>query len=155
MIPVKTVMVHFRTNFSAVFVARMIEWEHAVSLFLFGYVLLVNPGLFEGGSYVSFLRIWDSQIGWAGICMIVGALRFLILAVNGLIRRSPHLRAMFAAISAFVWMQLSLGFLASGNFSTALAVYPTFIFWEFAVFLITVRYAKAVDVQARHARTDP
>lgn len=142
---VKTLFVHFQQNFNRVFVARMIEWEHSISLFAFGLVLALNPSIFDGPSYVSFLRIWESAIGWALLCMIVGGLRFIVLLINGGLKRSPHLRAAFACMSAFVWMQVSLGFLAAGNFSTALAVYPGFIFWEFVIFVLTVRYAGEVD----------
>lgn len=147
----KTIILGFRQNFNRVFIARMIEWEHAVALFMFGAILSMNPDLFGSPSYAAFMRLWDSPQGWGIVCMAVGALRFAVLAINGAFKRSPHLRAVFAALSAFMWMQISFGFLAAGNYSTALAVYPGFIVWEFIVFVMTVRYAKWVDEGVIHA----
>jgi hypothetical protein len=47
-----------------------------------------------------------------------------VLLVNGLLRRSPHVRALTSFVSALVWFEISIGFLQSGAPTTGLAIYP-------------------------------
>ncbi|SON54307.1 hypothetical protein HDIA_0766 [Hartmannibacter diazotrophicus] len=149
----RLVITHFHRNFPIVFLSRMIEWEHSVSLFLFGLMIYIRPEIIsESETCPNFMRIWGNPIGWAVLCMSVGGLRFMVLIVNGLFRRSPHLRAVCSLVSGFVLLQIILGFVSSGYISTAFAIYPTHFFFECVIFVMTIRYAKIVDLQARNVR---
>ena len=145
----RTLIVHMRDNFSRVFVGRMIEWEHAVGLFCFGLVLMVQPSLFATApGYAGFRAILDNPEFWALSAMIVGAARFGVLTVNGTIRRSPHLRAGFAMLSALFWFQAGVGGLVAGTLSPVTGLYVSFVVWEFVIFIICIRYAKLEDIGA-------
>ena len=146
---VKHLILHVRDNFSRVFVSRMIEWEHAIGLFLFGLVLVMQPGLlWKAPGYAAFKTIHDSPSFWAISAMLVGATRFVILFYNGTISRSPHLRAGAAMLSAAFWLYAGLGSVIAGTLSPVTFMYLSFVAWEFVIFIICVRYAKLEDIGA-------
>lgn len=115
---------HITKSLRETFPTRASEWALGVMLFLWAVVLSANPDLFaKNPSFRPLAQIVDQQ-RWALLCLVVGGGRLLMLAVNGMWRRSPHLRALTAFISCFFWFQISLGFLQAGTFGTGLAVYP-------------------------------
>lgn len=115
---------HFSTSLRETFPTRASEWALAVMLFLWGIVLAVNVDLFtESRSFSEIARVFgQSTLSW--MCLAAGGGRLAMLAVNGAWRRSPHLRAIGAFVSAGFWFMISMGFLQAGTFGTGLAVYP-------------------------------
>ncbi|KQT51982.1 hypothetical protein ASG43_20600 [Aureimonas sp. Leaf454] len=145
----QTLVVHVRDNFARVFVGRMIEWEHSIGLFLFGLSLMLYPPLFDtAAGFASFRAMHPSADFWGLVCMSVGTARFLVLTINGTIRRSPHLRAFFAAVTAFFWFQAAYGAVVADRLSPVTLLYMSFVGWEFVIFLICMRYAKLEDIKA-------
>lgn len=145
----QTLVVHIRENFTKVFVGRMIEWEHSMVLFTFGLALMIQPQLFESStSYAAFRAVRPSADFWGLAAMTVATIRFLVLLINGTIRRSPHLRALFAAVSAGIWVLAAVGGLVADKLSQATGLYIAFVGWEFVIFLLCVHYAKLEDVGA-------
>lgn len=106
---------------------RALEWEHSVITVLFGFVLLANPAVFEGPSFVAFPggpTIW----GW--LVTIAGTLRLAALCINGYMARPTALVRALASVSGILlFAAISLGFLFSWRWGTALAVYPVIGFF--------------------------
>lgn len=109
---------------------RANEWMLATVLFLWGCVLQGNPGLFATSASYGPLGDLMPQPTWALLCFGAGAARLVALAINGAYRRTPHMRAGTAFLSCLFWFYISLGFLQSGAWSTGLAVYPVFLWFD-------------------------
>lgn len=112
------------------FPARISEWFNGAILTCWGAFLLLHPNLFSQPELGSLWSRMDSMV-WIdynaesvwGICAFtVGLLRLCALFINGAWSRTPLLRLITAAISAFVWTQVTIGLLAVPN--TGLVVYP-------------------------------
>lgn len=104
------------------FRSRVLEWEHAVMMSLWGMIVLANPGVFEGPSFTAFIggpAFW----GWA--LLLAGASRIGALCVNGYMARPTAVVRAFGAITGIaLFAAISLGFLFSWTWGTALAMYP-------------------------------
>jgi hypothetical protein len=145
----QTLIVHVRENFARVFVGRMIEWEHSIMLMLFGLVLIDQPELFGAAASYSFFRaMYDSYAFWGLAALSVGAIRFAVLLVNGTIRRSPHLRAALAMMTAFFWFAAAYGAVVSDKLTPLTVISASFFGWQFVIFMICIRYAKLEDIKA-------
>lgn len=107
------------------FPARYSEWILAIILLSWGVVLAKPFDTFAlSPTYVGLARIAPEHV-WAIGCAIVGTARLIALAVNGLwVPSTFHLRALTSFVSIFFWFQITLGLLATGSNSTAIAVYP-------------------------------
>lgn len=117
------VLRRIRTRFRS----RILEWEHAIIMFLWGFIVLANPGVFEGPGFVAFV---GGPYLWGGCVVIAGGLRIIALCVNGYMARPTALVRAFAAVSGILlFAAISLGFLFSWRWSTALAVYPVIGFF--------------------------
>ena len=133
------------------FFTRLCEWELAVILFLWGGILLRDPTLFEGQSWIAFRTLSDeATIG--ATCMMVGAMRLLILAANGSWRPMYHLRAIAAILTAGFFFAITIGFASSGHVSTWMAVYPVFVIFDIVNALRAAEDAARVDRSLSNAR---
>ncbi|WP_061930077.1 hypothetical protein [Aureimonas sp. AU22] len=137
--------VHVNRSFRKTFDTRVSEWALAAILFLWSVVLHLNPKLFqEGPSYVKMADLMP-QHSWAILCLMAGGGRLIILLVNGLLRRSPHLRCLGSFVSCFFWFQILIGLMQSGTYATGLAVYPVLLALECYHTIRCARLARAVD----------
>lgn len=118
------IIAHLSRSLRETFPARASEWALGTILFNWSLVLLFNEALFSAGRSYAVLGQLMGQETWAGLCLVCGGGRLLILAINGAWRRSPHLRALFAFLSCFFWFQITLGMAQAGTQGTGLAVYP-------------------------------
>lgn len=119
-----TIFAHVTKSIRDTFPTRASEWALAAMLFLWSVVLNLNEDLFETGATYGALAAIMPQSKWGNLCLVVGGGRLVVLAINGAWRRSPHLRAGSAFISALFWFEISIGALQGGGFGTALAIYP-------------------------------
>jgi hypothetical protein len=114
-------IVHFRKTFRV----RACEWLLAGIVFLWGVVLIQPDDTFSRSVAYQELGRWAAESTWAWFCLVGGGIRLAALGVNGAARPSPHVRTFFALLSAFFFLQLTLGFLIGGGpVSTGMAVYP-------------------------------
>jgi hypothetical protein len=113
-------IVHFQKTFRV----RAAEWFLAGVVFLWGVVLIQPADTFALSHSYDELARWANEPTWAWFCLVGGGTRLAALAINGAARPSPHVRAVFAALSAFFFAQISLGLALSGGVTTGLAVYP-------------------------------
>jgi len=112
------------------FPARISEWFNGAILSCWGSYLLLHPNLFqEPGVGRIFSRmesmVWvdlNAESVWGLVALLVGLLRLVSLFINGAWSRTPLLRLLTAAISAFVWTQVAIGLFGVPN--TGLVVYP-------------------------------
>lgn len=107
---------------------RVLEWEHAVIMSLWGIIVIANPGVFEGPGYVAFVggpALW----GWA--VLLAGFGRLIALCVNGYMAQPTAVaRALGTGSGIVMFAAISLGFLFSWRWSTPLATYPVVGFFS-------------------------
>ena len=91
---------HIRTNFTEAFFPRLSEWAPALMITALGWVLMINETLMQPSSkgYTMMLQIADQET-WAVAMLAFGVARLAVLLINGAWRRSPHARALAAALS--------------------------------------------------------
>jgi hypothetical protein len=107
---------------SSKFRSRSLEWEHTVMMILFGFIVLVNPAIFEGPGFVAF---WGGPYLWGSFILLFGIVRLAALCVNGYMAKpTAMVRALGAGCGILVFAALTLGFLFSWRWSTALSMYP-------------------------------
>lgn len=111
-------------SFLETFQTRASEWALSCSLLLWGIILVADPDTFKESSVYAKMAMIMSQHWWATLCLTIALMRLAMLIVNGLWRRSPHLRATGAVLSCFFWYHISASFLAADHLSTGLAMYP-------------------------------
>lgn len=109
------------------FRSRVLEWEHAIIMTLWGVIVVYNPTIFNDAGYVAFV---GGSLFWGSVVIIAGLVRISALCVNGYMARPTALVRAFAAASGILmFAAISLGFLFSWRWSTALAVYPVLGFF--------------------------
>ena len=85
------------------------------------------------------------ETAWGTACILIGGARLAFLFVNGLWRRSPHLRLLGAFAACFFWFQITAGFVFAGTWSTGLAIYPVLFLLDFYNILRAATDAAIVD----------
>jgi len=118
------IFAHFASSLRETFPARASEWALGLMLFNWSVVLSANPDLLTTSATLRPLTDVMDQGMWALLCLVGGAGRLAMLAVNGGWRRSPHLRALSAFLSCLFWFLVSVGIIQSGQVNTGLAIYP-------------------------------
>ena len=107
---------------------RALEWEHSIMATLFGGIIIANPDVVQGPSFTAFPITWLWL--WGPVILTVGVACLIALSVNGFMAKPTALvRAAAAAMRVIVFGLLSLGFLFSWSWPTALAVYPVIAFF--------------------------
>lgn len=61
---------------------------------------------------------------WGAAAVALGLVRLAALFINGAVRRTPHVRAGFAFLTMFIWLQLTLGVFSASVPSLSVIVYP-------------------------------
>lgn len=124
---------------------RMAEWHLAISMLICGIVLLSKGETFAMDPYVS-IRGMASEEVWGWILLVIGALRVIVLTINGTLPRgSPHLRATLSAFSAVIWSILFSGYLASDVPSLMIAITGVAILTEFVNIIRAAGSARLED----------
>ena len=120
-------------------------------MFGWGAILLLPDTLFAGPSWSFFTQLAREEVIGAA-CVTLGAMRLLVLAVNGAWRPMYHLRSATATLSLTFWFAITIGFAGSGRISTWLAVYPVLFVFDGINALRAAGDAARVDrsVEAMH-----
>jgi hypothetical protein len=101
---------------------RVLEWEHAIMTCLWGLIILGNPAQFDSAGFAAFV---GGPVTWGWTVTIAGVLRLAALCVNGYMARPTALIRVLAGVSGILlFAAISLGFLFSWRWGTALAMYP-------------------------------
>jgi hypothetical protein len=111
-------LVRFRSHIGP----RLMEWEHSCFLLLFG-LFMMQPGPLLGS--VPNEDMWGTGI----FCM--GVVRLASLIINGLRQRvTAPLRAISAIGSSMIFMLIAIGYVYSGRWGLAAAVFPVIAMFE-------------------------
>lgn len=95
---------------------RLMEWEHAVLLMVFG-VVLAQP--------TNALWRLEHEDLWGSIIFVVGLARFGSLLVNGYMQRTTSsIRAASAILSSMIFVIIGLGYIWSGRLDWEAALFP-------------------------------
>ncbi|GHA27745.1 hypothetical protein GCM10007989_24540 [Devosia pacifica] len=108
---------HLRQRFRL----RSLEWEHACISLVFGGILLFNPSLMDAESFSGFL---GGSVVWGIGVLVLGCVNVAALIVNGTVPKpTAALRFVSALLQVFLFLMLSIGFLASGTGTTGIGTY--------------------------------
>lgn len=131
------------------FAVRVADWLVAGCLVSWGMALLGAPAEIWNHPIHSELAKLGSQTFWGAFAMALGTVRLGALFVNGAVRRTPHLRALGAFLTLFIWSQLLLGLLASTLPSNAAIFYPWLLLADMYNVYRAAQDAKFSDLRAR------
>ena len=113
--------IHVR--FQQTFPLRVSEWFGAGAMATWGMIVLTHPGMFDGNVFQGLAGLAPQRLwGWAAT--ISGLIGWTALAINGALRRTPHVRALCAMLRSAIWLQITVGMMLSGQVTTGLAMYP-------------------------------
>jgi hypothetical protein len=110
------------TRFRGRFRERATEWVLGFGMMFWGLVTLASPELFNQ-QYFYPLSLIMTQPLWGVLSLLVGSIRLISLAINGLWRPTAHFRAIASILSILVWFSLLLA--SMGVPERALGI-PTF-----------------------------
>jgi hypothetical protein len=115
---------HVSTSLRQTFPTRVTEWMLSAMMIHWSVVLGSEPNLFDRSPAYDFLASVMGQEAWSTVLFWAGLARLVTLGINGLWRRSPHIRALGAFIGAGFWFFVALSFVLADRNSTGLAIYP-------------------------------
>lgn len=134
------------------FPVRVMEWLLAGIMLSWAIVCFnLTPEDWAGPLYAGLRRLGDNHT-WGGIAFIIATIRLACLGINGAWRPSPHLRALGAFLSCFMWLQISLGIFAADLRATGMAVYPWLLLADIYNVFRASFDARVSDDRARASR---
>lgn len=112
------------------FPARWPEWFMSGMALSWGTYVFLHPELFTNpatGTLFAGLRVMAGNFPpaalWGLVLVVLGLVRGSALFINGAYTRTPMIRLAMSFASAFIWTQVSIGFMKSGVPNTGLIVY--------------------------------
>lgn len=99
----------------------------------------------------SGLAVIADQNTWAFFAFWIGTTRLAMLGINGAWRPSPHLRALGAFLSCFMWLQLTLGIVAAEMRGVGIAILPWLLIADIYNVFRASNDARMSDDRARAA----
>lgn len=114
---------------------RSIEWFSSLAMLNWALILTLPGDTMSGSSFSEFRHYGLDEIRLAVVLGIVGAVRVVVLWVNGRWPRGPSLRIAGCVIGALIWSQvawlIALGtIVGQGVVSTGTGVYAMLAFAE-------------------------
>lgn len=113
------------------FDARQLEWFNALQLFLWGSYVIVHPFVMNTETFAGFRELTPSRanpaIFWGVQLLLFGAAQALALYLNGSRARTPVIRMVCSAFSAYLWYSVSRAFWGSPVSTTAVTMYPVLV----------------------------
>lgn len=112
------------------FPARIPEWANSATLFAWGAYILLHPGIFnqpylQGLSAIGAHWAPSPERFWGLVTVTVGLIRACALFVNGSYSRTPMIRLVASAISAFIWAQVVIGIMSTGLPALGIVMYTS------------------------------
>lgn len=111
---------YFFASLHETFEARASEWALTGMVISLSLVFILNTDLIESPNFIRLRSISDNSIWWAAICFVVGISRLTVLLINGSYWRTPHLRALTAFLSLWIWFLFIVGFVRNGSLMAAI-----------------------------------
>lgn len=135
-------------SFTRTFPMRAVEWLMACVTITLG-VVMFQPAADWNHSEVAGLVEMARPATWGFICVILGATRFAALVINGAWRPSPHIRALMAFLTCFIWTQIAVTILSSDLVTLAWGIVPWFVVAELYSVLRASSDARLSDERAK------
>ena len=139
------------------FPARLPEWWMSFMLVMWGGYVVLHPGIFTNPASAQIFQAMADMSGefppamlWGLSAMFVGLTRFCALFINGAYTRTPMIRVLMSALSAFIWTQVSTGLFKSGVDNTGVVLYGGLVLMD----LVSAYRASTDMVYAEKARYD-
>lgn len=134
------------------FPLRVTDWLAAGILTSWGFCCLaLPPQAWELPVHEGLARIAGQPV-WGIAATGLGLVRMTALFINGAVRRTPHVRAIGAFLSAFLWLQLSFAMFMTSMPTISVAIYP----WLFVADIYNVfraaQDARIADQRAKELR---
>lgn len=131
---------------------RRSEWLLSLCTLVLGLVYLATPGLFTPQYFSTMLTIMRQESwGWAAVA--VGAARLVMLLINGTWRASPHLRALGAQLSCFLWITLFVTAISAPALVQSVGFWLVFFIFDAFSAVDAAGDARLADEKARTPRT--
>jgi len=132
------------------FPLRISEWLLSVILTTWGMIVFFMPdNAWLMPSMEALRSIESDRHVWGGCAIVIGMARLVALFINGAMRRTPHLRAIGAFMSIFIWVQLSFGVLIAPVVTMATAVIPWLLICDLHNLYRAGKDARYSDLSAR------
>lgn len=142
-------MIHVRL--SAHWRIRRSEWLLSLCTLALGLVYLTVPALFEPRFFSTMLAIMP-QRAWGVLAAVVGALRLVMLLINGAWRASPHLRCLGAQLSCGLWMVLFVSAISASALVQSVGFWLLFFCFDAFSAVDAAGDARMADERARSSR---
>lgn len=116
------------------FPARLPEWWMSAVLLVWGLYVMTHPHIFTDPATRDLFSGMAAMTGyldparvWGGSAVMIGGVRAVALFINGAYTRTPMIRLCMSFLSAFIWTQVSIGFVNSGVANTGVVVYASMV----------------------------
>lgn len=134
------------------FRVRATDWLLSAILFSWGLnILAMKPEVWSLPIYSGLASIAPQQT-WSIYAIGLGLVRIGALFVNGAIQRSPHARMIGAFLAIFIWVQISLGLIASNASGDGVSIFPWLAFADAFNCYRAARDARESDHKAQQRR---
>lgn len=137
-------------KFKDTFRERLPEWVTSIALFLWGIIVLFQAPDLWNLEFFSVLARIAEQKTWGFIGVVVGGLRVIALAINGLWRPTGHIRALGALVGVIVWSAVLLSYLGMSWNPPATALLLAALALDFSALWFAAGDAKLADVRAKN-----
>lgn len=139
------ITVQFRDTFRE----RLPEWVTSATLVFWGLIVLTETSDLWTQQYFSVLANIAEQRTWGMITLILGSLRLVALAVNGIWRPTAHIRALGAMCGMLVWTAIILSYIALPWNPPALATKSALWVLDLSALWFAAGDAKVADTLAK------
>lgn len=136
-------------RFQETFRERMPEWIQSVGMLCWGLVVLAADGLFEEVHYFETLLLIMSQVEWAFLAIVVGAIRLIFLIINGAWRPSAHIRAIGCVLGSLLWGTMLVASLSLEYLTPSIVIYGVMLSLDLLSLWFSAGDAKLADITAR------
>jgi hypothetical protein len=115
-----------------------------------GTAYLFIPGLFTERYFGTMMNLMP-QKAWGIAAASVGGFRLVLLLINGAWRASPHLRALGAQLSCFLWIMLFMSAISAQALVQSVFFWPLFFVFDAFSAVDAAGDARLADEKARAA----
>lgn len=132
------------------FPLRVADWLLAGIMTTIGVTIWnLSPEIWAAGPLQGLSQCFFGQAAWGTIIFMIGVVRINALFINGALRRSPHVRAIGAALSAFIWCRIALGMFATDSVQIGIGIFPWLLIAEMYNVHRAMRDARLSDNRAQ------
>lgn len=115
-----------------VLLTRLSEWQAAVITIAWGVSAVLPASTYSTAAGYSGFREVLNQYQFGYGLIVLGSLRLVILALNGIWQPMYFVRAGAALIQTMLWTAIASGFVISGAFGALVTIVPVFLVFEAA-----------------------